>query len=589
MNDKFSTPSLEPDPVRDRAIRLFAFLREMSLLRTKVVRSVEEYEKVVWLGDIPTEPGCHCAAWGTKSSAEDTSTWIELRKPRLAPYPEPPDDLAPWLAPDQLADSSREFPELRETARLEDPSNPEGPPVAVNLSDCPDTKPLWEHYVETVWWPWAEQDRRAQRVQAVYTSLFSIYQKQRRLAEIYEVVLGFGLLSWKPDGGNEIKRHVVTAQANLEFDAKRGVVTVEVGAEGAKLKLEQDMLDPQDQPGPAHQNVFQQELTQAGDDVWGAGIVRAVVHGWITALNPYSRFEDTLGHGAVCSPTPMLQFAPALILRRRTERSLIQVFEKIKQELEAGGPLPMGVRRLVDVVEDADSRFGSPGERGDCESSDDEIYFPLPANDEQLRIVKRLARRAGVVVQGPPGTGKSHTIANLICHLLASGQRVLVTSQTPRALKVLSEKIPGPVKPLCVSLLGDDQEAMASLDDSVRGIIDRQVQWDRERSDKTAKALRSELDAARKREAETLSILRQKREAEAHPQRLPGGYCGTAQQIARAVRQKAPALGWLIDAQPGTEAPPFTDAEACELLDLLRRIGEDREREAEGALVAPDL
>jgi putative protein kinase ArgK-like GTPase of G3E family len=40
-------------------------------------------------------------------------------------------------------------------------------------------------------------------------------------------------------------------------------------------------------------------------------------------------------------------------------------------------------------------------------------------------------------VQGPPGTGKSHTIANLICHLLATGNKVLVTAQTKRALEVL--------------------------------------------------------------------------------------------------------------------------------------------------------
>ncbi|MGE5599552.1 MAG: hypothetical protein ACM3XS_09250 [Bacteroidota bacterium] len=30
-------------------------------------------------------------------------------------------------------------------------------------------------------------------------------------------------------------------------------------------------------------------------------------------------------------------------------------------------------------------------------------------------------------MQGPPGTGKSHTIANLICHLLATGQWSLWT------------------------------------------------------------------------------------------------------------------------------------------------------------------
>ena len=82
------------------------------------------------------------------------------------------------------------------------------------------------------------------------------------------------------------------------------------------------------------------------------------------------------------------------------------------------------------------------------------MYFPLPANREQRRIVEAINRQRGVLVQEPPGTGKSHTIANLVCHpLLASGKRVLITAEAGRALKVLKEKLPEDVQPLCVSLL----------------------------------------------------------------------------------------------------------------------------------------
>ena len=82
------------------------------------------------------------------------------------------------------------------------------------------------------------------------------------------------------------------------------------------------------------------------------------------------------------------------------------------------------------------------------------MYFPLPANREQRRIVEAINRQRGVLVQGPPGTGKSHTIANLVCHLLASGKRVLITAETGRALKVLKEKLPEDMKPLCVGFSG---------------------------------------------------------------------------------------------------------------------------------------
>ncbi len=57
------------------------------------------------------------------------------------------------------------------------------------------------------------------------------------------------------------------------------------------------------------------------------------------------------------------------------------------------------------------------------------LYLPKPANEEQFRILRLAQHRTGVTSQGPPGTGKSHTIANLICHFVACGKRVLVIAQ----------------------------------------------------------------------------------------------------------------------------------------------------------------
>ena len=56
---------IENDPerqLRDRAIGLFSFLYELSRIRTKTVSSLDSYEKVLWLEDIPRETGCFTAA-----------------------------------------------------------------------------------------------------------------------------------------------------------------------------------------------------------------------------------------------------------------------------------------------------------------------------------------------------------------------------------------------------------------------------------------------------------------------------------------------------------------------------------------------
>lgn len=103
-----------------------------------------------------------------------------------------------------------------------------------------------------------------------------------------------------------------------------------------------------------------------------------------------------------------------------------------------------------------------------------ELYFPLPYNEEQVSIIRKLESNDGVVVQGPPGTGKTHTIANVICHFLAQGKRVLVTSKGDTALAVLQEKLPERIRPLSVALLADEKDGMKQFEHSI-GKIDSEV------------------------------------------------------------------------------------------------------------------
>jgi len=71
------------------------------------------------------------------------------------------------------------------------------------------------------------------------------------------------------------------------------------------------------------------------------------------------------------------------------------------------------------------------------------IIFPFPSNRAQRRVALVLEDETTHVVrvEGPPGTGKSLTIANLACHLAATGKRVLVTSQKDKALEVVDAKL----------------------------------------------------------------------------------------------------------------------------------------------------
>ena len=99
-----------------------------------------------------------------------------------------------------------------------------------------------------------------------------------------------------------------------------------------------------------------------------------------------------------------------------------------------------------------------------------DIFFPKAFNDDQLEIIRRLSRSDGLVVQGPPGTGKTHTIANLICHAMATGQRVLVVSRAEAALSVLKEQLPKEVQPLAISVLSNEREGLRQIESAIREI-----------------------------------------------------------------------------------------------------------------------
>ena len=102
------------------------------------------------------------------------------------------------------------------------------------------------------------------------------------------------------------------------------------------------------------------------------------------------------------------------------------------------------------------------------------LFFPLPFNDEQEEVIRRLEAQdsPGVTVQGPPGTGKTHTIANIISHFLATRRRVLVTAKTPEALRALQEKIPEGIRDLAISVIHNDREGGRQLQHAVQVLAD---------------------------------------------------------------------------------------------------------------------
>ena len=581
---------VEDTPIRDKAVRLFTYLKELALLRTPPVRDYSSYESVLWFHEVPHEPGCFTVAWGAEKAGDNI--WLEVQKRKEPPCPPAPEICTDWIDPAAVHNSAGE-PQLKERILASQPTSSQdqapNPQIYnddtslnfLDIKDHPEVQERWLEYLIERWSPWAEEHRRWESIQAVYGKLFMIYQQQKRLGEAYELVLGLGLLTWISPSKQRIRRHLLVGQANISFDSNQGTLSVYSGSDGVKLALEADMLEPTECPAVEQQLTFEKSVEAASESPWDRGIIEPILRGWVHAIDPTGAYSDRLETPTQTTAKPEVTFAPALILRKRTARSLVSfldtTIEKIKQE----GEIPFGVRRLCEIIEDKDApdKTDQPlgFDREERPDVDTEVYFPLLKNEEQHRIVERLRSRQGVLVQGPPGTGKSHTIANLICHLLANGKRVLVTSQTPRALKVLKNMIPKQLSDLCVSALGNDVFSLRDLENSVLGITNRYYGWDREVNEREVRNFEKKIYALRKRRALIEQHIRELREKETYQHVIAGGvYQGTAQSIAKAVAAAEPAYGWFPDKLDEHTEVPFNLPQFQNLLTAYRRLPEAR-------------
>lgn len=543
-----------------KGIALLRFLREAATLRRKRVPSYTSADRVLWFADVPRDCSeCRSAFLGEHSEFSDI--WLEVHKKRPPARPPVPEVVANWVRAEDLDRPESEPEVLAEiTVLVERPvpdpdaardrphSTIEKVPEGRRLEDHPDVQEAWLDYLVNQWQPWAEKMRRWQAVQRIYEDVDFMRRRLEESAERYELLLAVGLLQFRDPTGAAVKRHLLTASAEITLDAARGVLIVAPAASFERFRIELDMLDLQHQPR-LDGTGLEDRLEELDIAAWDKGRVEEILRIIANRASPGAQVdEEELRSIEHADETFRVIYAPAIVLRERRPMAYEEFVGKCLSLLESDSAL---------VTTQPWERFLSEGESmpppdslefdNACglNGADSRVYFPLPTNEEQRKIAERLQIRPYVLVKGPPGTGKSHTIANLICHLLATGERVLVTAHAPKALTVLRELLPDDVRNLCVTAFGSTREDHRLLEDSVRGILARKNKW---RGDKWAQRemerLEQELSRLECEQARVDRQLRECREAETYSHTLCDCYQGTAAQIARQIDHEGDSHGW---------------------------------------------
>lgn len=443
-----------------------------------------------------------------------------------------------------------------------------------------------------LWKAWAEGERSRRRTISLYGDLFALKHQieAEETAKPQELVWGIGVATWQLSfeaGGVPFEYPFLTQAVEISLDEQ--TMALELRPRATDTRIEMDAFIACQVPGAADvEKAVREHLAKHKDHPvtpFDASSYSDVLKLAATNLDSKGSYIEVMAKD-VSAPAPgehlVVTDAWVLMSRPRSNNYLFEDLKRLQAKLEDGCNIPLGPLALVtppsdEPVECEAVRFRGLSSRGSSGGGKaEELFFPLPYNEEQVTIVQRLERAPGVAVQGPPGTGKTHTIANIICHYLATGRRVLVTSRGETALRVLQSKIPDEVQPLTVALMASDREGVRQFQASIESIQHQVSQLNPEQTRRGIGTLQSAIDRAH---AELSSI--DKRVDEIAIAQLSevevDGVPMRAQKLADLVVSGRDQHGWFDDvlSLAKEHAPPLSEDEAGRLREARRKLGTD--------------
>jgi very-short-patch-repair endonuclease len=479
--------------------------------------------------------------------------------------------------------------------------------VIARLEDRPATREALELYCTGSWIEWSEREKPRRHSIAVYQRLFEVAQRllQSGGNESVELVWGIGVARWsRPDEAIDLP--MIERGVEIEIaDQSNAAIAIRPRATPARVELR------------PFEKLAAERLTLAEDaarrclrsievaDSEGVSPFRAETFEPVlkicgNQLDPNGRYLPDHRALAATEAVPpaegdVLTVSDRYVLfaRRRSTNSVLRDIERFKTVLEPneGEPVVLkgSARTLVmgptdginDVYQPLGDRIGAfdPTDDGlkaePIDPDHGDLFFPKPFNDDQVQIIRRLEKSDGLVVQGPPGTGKTHTIANIICHMLATGRRVLVVSHGETALSVVRDQLPEGVRDLAISVTTSEREGLKQVEKAIGlmlGIVNL-IDGNHQRQH----TLIRDLEANIVRNRERLAVIDAKLAdiAATHLSNVPGS-SETPYDVARRVIADRPLYEWFTD-RPDC---PFADtgigaARLASLAATRKRIGAD--------------
>lgn len=589
VQDSPQEPSQNPDLGRNLS-QMFSFLEEWYKLGLTPLCDIGSDSRIRWCGltnhAIDGLPGILVG-----DDTEDQLCWLSVQRLKQTPPPELHEVLIDWCS---VKDNPEIEPEILESisvvdeeatealweefqvrkkqiAKLpeDDPTReqelvaPEEVLIEYSLENLPDVQEAWDEY-RSQWGEWSTSEIPRRKTIALYQRLFSYRQQLENgtAANPQELVWGVGMTY--RSGAEGLRFPLLSIP--VEFIGSAKDLTIRIGGLNRPPHVNiHALLDEFPEGAAAFEQKMHQQLSPNAEmgslTPFDVDRLRNILDVDACNIDSNSRFTET-------RPTEANEVTFTLdwvvMVQTRSTNYMLQDVQNLKEIAESNENLTsalndIAIRREDPYPESDDVFQGFSHLETDplkAKGTSRSLYFPKPYNQEQVEVIRKLETSEGVVLQGPPGTGKTHTIANVISHYLATGKRVLVTSQKSPALKVLKSQLPDGIQILTGLLLDSDREGQAELEASVNRITTDILQLNLKSLREDIDALASAIENTRKRllvnEKRTDDLVRRYRTVPPEhigsesPRELAEEVAASAERHAYFQDELDPEKGWQV-------------------------------------------
>lgn len=607
-----------PTLKKERLLSIIEYAQQAARMRQSPAATVTQHQIfALYEHQAQGLPGVHC---NCSRPEDEDELWFSVERLRETKPPEANNRwLSPWLA---VSSNPTEEPKLRESvagqALIDAGTHRSAKSKPLSKQDVgkpavdPEAGIVFEPYenknevragllvyVDTRWRPWAEEEKRRRRTIHLYAQLFTLQQQLESgiVEATLELVCGVGLGIWNCKGTG-VSYPLITRLVEVSLNPITAVI--EVRPRDADPRLEVDWYASMDNPGVT-------SLEKTAKDFFGKvtqtfspfdrGTFEPLLRSAVTHLDANGVYwpcqvpaEDRL----LPKADDFLKVTDTWVLfaRPRTASTFIADLDRFKTAIERVDDPKDFPEAVAAVVTDPSTEsvdielpsyrgvsggYNSSGGGGRAtRAKAQDLFFPKPFNDEQVRIVQLLEVSDGVCVQGPPGTGKTHTIANVICHYLANGRRVLVTSMKEPALAEVQDKLPEEIRPLAISLLTTEADGVHQFELAISKIASEVQHINRTVLTREIMRLDETIDAIHGRLARVDGEVSDWAKRNLSRINLDGEHLDP-QDAAREVAAASGQYEWFPDALGVEEAYVLqvTDADIARLREARRLLGPD--------------